>query len=59
MTGRRHHSPEQIVRKLASADQLLANGADIAAVARELGVSEQTYYRWRNQYGGLKGALRI
>jgi len=43
------------VRKLASADQLLANGADIAAVARELGVSEQTYYRWRNQYGGLKG----
>ena len=31
-----------------------ADGADVAAVCRELGVSEQTYYRWRNQYGGLK-----
>ena len=33
---------------------MLVGGSDIAAVCRELGVSEQTYYRWRNQYGGLK-----
>ena len=49
----KRHSPEQVVRKLGQADRLLAGGADIAAVCRELGVSEQTYYRWRNQYGGL------
>jgi len=42
------------VRKLGQADRMLADGADVAAVCRELGVSEQTYYRWRNQYGGLK-----
>ena len=40
---------------LAEADRLLAEGADGAEVARQLGVSEQTYYRWRNQFGGLKG----
>lgn len=52
MTNRRkRHTPEQVVRKLGQADRLLA---DVAAVCRELGVSEQTYYRWRNQYGGLK-----
>lgn len=33
---------------------MLASGADVAGVRRELGVSEQTYYRWRNQFGGLK-----
>lgn len=43
-----------IVRKLGQADRMLADGADVAAVCRELQVSEQTYYRWRNQYGGLK-----
>jgi len=55
MTNRRkRHTPEQVVRKLNQADRMLADGADIAAVCRDLGVSEQTYYRWRNQYGGLK-----
>lgn len=51
---RKRHTPEQVVRKLRQADRMLADGADVAAVCRELGVSEQTYYRWRNQYGGLK-----
>ena len=51
---RKRHTPEQVVRKLGQADRMLADGADVAAVCRELGVSEQTYYRWRNQYGGLK-----
>ena len=43
-----------MVRKLTEADRLLAQGADTAEVARQLGVSEQTYFRWRNQFGGLK-----
>jgi putative transposase len=50
----RRHTPEQIIRKLRDADQSLAGGATITDVARQLGVSEQTYHRWRNQYGGMK-----
>lgn len=52
--ARRRHTPEQIVRKLAEADRMLNEGADLAAVARHLQVSETTYHRWRNQYGGMK-----
>ena len=54
MTTRKRHSPEQVVRKLATADRMLGEGTDIAAVCRELQISEQTSYRWRNQFGGLK-----
>ena len=54
MTTRKRHSPEQVVRKLATADRMLGEGKDVADVCRELGISEQTYYRWRNQFGGLK-----
>lgn len=54
MATRRRHTPEQVVRKLQQADRLLAEGRDIGNVCRELQVSEQTYYRWRNQFGGLK-----
>src|SRR5690349_1332850 len=50
----KRHSPEQIVRKLMAADRLVSQGKDNAAVCRELGVSEATYHRWRNQLGGLK-----
>ncbi len=52
--ARRRHAPDQIIRKLREVDRLLAEGADLAAVARHLEVSEATYHRWRNQYGGLK-----
>ncbi|MCC4268125.1 IS3-like element ISAar43 family transposase [Microbacterium schleiferi] len=52
--SRKRHTSEQVVRKLGQADRMLAGGSDIAGVCRELGVSEQTYYRWRNQFGGLK-----
>ena len=52
--SRKRHIPKQVVRKLGQTDRMLADGQDVAAVCRELGVSEQTYYRWRNQYGGLK-----
>jgi len=52
--ARRRHTPEQIVRKLREADRLLGEGASVADVARHLEVSEATFHRWRNQYGGLK-----
>ena len=51
---RRRHSPEQVVRKLREADKLLAEGKPVAEVARLLEVSENTYHRWRNQFGGMK-----
>jgi transposase-like protein len=50
----RRHTPEQVIRKLREADKLLAEGVDIATVARHHGVSEQTYHRWKNQYGDMK-----
>jgi putative transposase len=46
-------SPEQIVRKLRQAEARLAAGASIPEAARELGISEATFHRWRNQYGGM------
>jgi len=51
---RRRHTPEQIVRKLREADGLLGEGKTIPEVARVLEVSENTFHRWRNQYGGMK-----
>jgi putative transposase len=54
MATRKRHNPEQIVRKLTAADRLVAEGKDTAAVCREPGVSEATYRRWCNQFGGLK-----
>lgn len=52
--ARRRHTPDQIIRKLREADRLLGEGAEVADVARHLEVSEQTYHRWRNQFGGMK-----
>ena len=51
---KRRHTPDQVVRKLREADRLLAEGRVISEVAKHLEISEQTYHRWRNQYGGLK-----
>jgi putative transposase len=51
---RTRHSPERIVRKLRDADAMLNAGQDLAAVLQALEVSESTYQRWRNQYGGMK-----
>jgi len=51
---RRRHTPEQIVRKLREGDRVMNEGGDLAAVSRRLEVSEQTYHRWRAQYGGMK-----
>jgi transposase-like protein len=51
---RTRHTPEQVIRKLRDADRMLAEQKSIAEVAKELGVSENTYHRWRNQFGGMK-----
>lgn len=51
---RTRHSAEQIVNKLREAEAMLAAGRSIAQVVQALGVSEQTFTRWRNQYGGMK-----
>ena len=51
---RRRHTPEQIIRKLREAERLLGEGKTIPEAAKELEISEQTYHRWRNQYGGMK-----
>ena len=54
MKRRQRHSPEQIVRKLRDGEAMLCAGKDLAAVLQALEVSEATWNRWRNQYGGMK-----
>jgi transposase-like protein len=53
MKGKKH-TPEQIIAKLREAEADLNGGLSIAQVVQKLGVSEQTFHRWRNQYGGMK-----
>jgi transposase-like protein len=53
MKGKKH-SAEQIIRKLREADAMLAAGKTIGQACQSLEVSEQTFHRWRNQYGGMK-----
>lgn len=56
MSGKKRvrHSPQQIVEKLQEADRLLNAGQTAGQVLQALGVSEATYHRWRQQYGGMK-----
>ena len=53
MKGKKHR-PEQIIKKLREADTMIASGKTIGQVAQVLEISEQTFHRWRNQYGGMK-----
>ena len=53
MKKRKRHRPEQIVRKLREADAMLAAGREVEHVCQALEVSEATFHRWRNQYGGM------
>ena len=53
MPRKRRRSTEQIIMKLREAEVMIAQGRSIAEVARQLGVSKQTYYRWRQEDGGL------
>ena len=48
------HTPEQIITKLRQAETDLGQGLSLAQVCQKLGVSENTFHRWRNQYGGMK-----
>ena len=51
---RRHHPPEQVIRKLRVADRLMGEGTSLVKVSKHLAVTEITYYRWWNQHGGMK-----
>ena len=51
---RTRHSAEQIIHKLREAEAELAGGVNIAQVCQKMGVSEATFHRWRNQFGGMK-----
>ena len=52
--GRKHYTAEQIIGMLREAEVLQGKGMTIGEVSRKLGISEQTYYRWRKEYGGLR-----
>ena len=52
--ARRAHTPEQIIHKLRQAEVEISKGATVPQAARKIGVTEQTFYRWRNEYGGLR-----
>jgi transposase-like protein len=51
---KKRYTPEEIVAKLRQVDVLVSQGQNIADAIRQIGVSEVTYYRWRQEYGGLK-----
>lgn len=53
--ARKRHTAEEIVSKLRQVDVLMAQGRPVADAVRAIAVTEVTYYRWRNEYGGLKG----
>ena len=52
--GRKRHTPEQIITALREAEGGLARGKSVKLISRELGITEQTYYRWSREYGGMK-----
>ena len=52
--AKRRHTPEQIIKKLREAEVAIAEGGTVAQAARRIGVTEQTFYRWRSEYGGLR-----
>jgi len=51
---RKKHSPDQIIRKLRQAEVMQSEGKTVGEVCQTLEISEQTFHRWRNQYGGMK-----
>ena len=53
--SRKRHTAEEIVAKLRQVDVLTSQGRPVAEAVRSIGVTEVTYYRWRQEYGGLKG----
>ncbi len=55
MAKKKRHNPEQIIRKLEDANRRMNAGQSIAQVCQYLEISEATFHRWRNQFGGMKG----
>jgi transposase-like protein len=51
---KKSHSPEQVINKLREAEILLNQGATVGEASRKIGITEQTYYRWRKEYGGMR-----
>ncbi len=51
---KKSHSPELIINKLRESEILLNQGASVGEASRKIGVTEQTYYRWRKDYGGMR-----
>ena len=52
--GRKRFTAEQIIHKLREAELITSKGKSVAEASKQLGITEQTYYRWRKEYGGLK-----
>ena len=52
--ARKRHTPEQVINKLREAEVAIAEGSTVAEAAGRIGVTEQTFYRWRSEYGGLR-----
>jgi transposase-like protein len=50
----RRHQPEEVIGKLREAEIVLSQGGSVADASRRIGVTQQTYYRWRKEFGGLK-----
>ena len=51
--GRRQYSPEQIIRDLRQAEVLSSQGRSVSEICRDIGITENTYYRWGKEYGGM------
>jgi transposase-like protein len=51
---KKSYSPEQVINKLREAEILLNQGATVGEASRKIGITEQTYYRWRREYGGMR-----
>ena len=51
--GRKRYTPEQIIRHLRQAEVLSSQGRNVSEICREIGITENTYYRWRKEYGGM------
>ena len=52
--AKKRHTEEQIIHKLREAEVALSQGEPLSKVVRKVGITEQTYYRWRKEYGGLR-----
>ena len=50
----KRHPPEQVINKLREAEVAMAQGSTVGEASRQIGVTQQTFYRWRNEYGGLR-----